>query len=276
MKKVVAYLDSYRKVAQEQDQLAQRVRQQSEAKERQLAQYREAETAAEDVVRGKIIDILTASTSPFYMQDVDVDVDAGKYQSRITVRYGEARKFDDDVPLAWTWQAVLSDDGVDRKTSSWSGMNAVTQENVSVLQMTVQALQALASIDDQFVQSLMEDNAVDVHDYVTEKVDRYSERDYDERKLDALAGEDVFVESLNAGRYVTHYFKIIKDTGKQYAVEDWILYRSIKDTQYARNASFEKYETRRYGKKTLLELVKKPVVPVTLDEINDIVRQDNQ
>ena len=279
MKKVVAYLDNYRRVAQEQDQLAKRVKQQSEAKERQRAQYSEAKTAAEDVVRGKIIDILTASTSPFYMQDVDVDVDAGKYQSRITVRYGEARKFDDDVPLVWTWQAVLSDDGVDRKTSSWSGMNAVTKENVATLQMTVKALQALASVDDQFVQSLMQDNTVDVQDYVTEEVDNYSERNYDERKLEALAGEDVFVEGRSSDTYSTkysnHYFKILRDTGKQYVVEDWILYKPIQNPQYARDASFEKYETRRYRKDTLLGLVKTPVVPVTYDEITAIVAEFN-
>ena len=67
---------------------------------------------------------------------------------RVRIECNENRKFDDSSALAWSYDVRLTDDGdVKRESSSWSGMKAVTPEQVNSLKQTVAAVEYLLYVD---------------------------------------------------------------------------------------------------------------------------------
>lgn len=273
-------VEDFENVSREYDDAVARQEEQQKVYQRQRKQYLIRLKASKDIVVENIKNLIEDATDSDFMRFVEVYVSIYPGHGNIRVSYGESNKFDDDVPLVWNWTFELGgyghDDRVDRTTSSWSGLNATTAQNVDTLKKSVSALEALANVNDEYLVSLIKSNVVRPSDYVTQEVDKVDANRYLMRKLEALAGTDRYVLTFD-GPYHQDYYHIVKDTGKQFAVEsvritkpkreyDWRI-----DDYVERDAKVYDLETKRYNKEKFADMVVEPVKPVTMNDIEDMM-----
>ena len=276
-------VEDFDRVSREYDEaVARRDRQQKE-RDRQYKQYSIRLKASQDIIVENIRNLIEDATDSDFMRFVDIRAHVySRHGGTIAVSYGENNKFDDDVPLVWSWTFELgkygNDNEIDRATNSWSGLNATTAQNVEVLKKCVSALEALSQVDDSYIVSLIRENAVAQSDYVSQKVDKVDKDSYLMRKLDALAGTDRYI-LIDDTMYYSDYSNIEKDTGKQYSVETIRVTRPSKSFNYRT----EEYETnlsrkfviedKRYRKDKFLQMVVNPLKVVTMDDIDAMMKK---
>lgn len=163
-------------------------RAENEQKELRRAEYA-IEQAIEDMVISEISDLAALS--------FDVESSARNYESdkfvRLRVLCNEDNKFDHDNALSWSYQVTLEDGKVKRETSSWSGLQATTPEQIESLRQTLTALERLNNMD----WSRLEDLQIpDATDYIkTKDPGPYRGRDFD-RELLALDFEETLGKNL--------------------------------------------------------------------------------
>lgn len=286
MKRVVrSSLERYNKVTDEYKAARARVDEQKRVRDDQESTYNKVNHEAERSVSEYVADVVRRATNESFMSNIDVDTRLFGYSNStkftVHVEYGRASRYSDsaDVALRWEWRVTndkygSKDNEVMRETSSWSGLNGTTSEQLSDLRMSVSALEALSNITDEEIVRVATSWVPRYNDYITQDVDSVKDSDYVLRQLDALTGEDVFVagEEEWYGRY---YYKIVKDTGKQYAVEVW--YLAYPSRAGGRDSSrFMLYDTKRYRKNTLYDMLQMPVVPVTRDQIQAIMDEKDK
>lgn len=282
MKRVVrSSLERYNQVSDEYNAARARVDEQERVREDQKRKYNVERKSATDAVAAYVRAQIVGATSEQFANDLRVFVDVDRmanenYQTaEIRVDYGELRVSDESLPLKWRWSFKVNSKGqTSRESSSWSGLNATTSDHIAQLRQSVNALEALSNLDDERLVKLAFQNAPAYDEYVTQKVDRLDETEYVYKKLDALTGEDVFLAG-DEKWYGAYYYKIVKDTGKQYSVEIWYL-------GYPSNASgrdrteFMLYDTKRYRKDKLYDAVRHPIVPVTREQIQVIMDEKDK
>ena len=282
MKRVVrSSLERYNQVSNEYNEARARVDEQERVREDQKRKYNVERKSATDAVAAYVRAQIVGATSEEFSNDLRVFVDVDRWANEnyktaeIRVDYGENRVSDEALPLKWSWRFKVDSKGrTSRESSSWSGLNATTSDHIAQLRQSVNALEALSNLDDERLVKLAFQNVPAYDEYVTQEVDNVDETSYVYKKLDALAGEDVFVagEEKWYGRY---YYKIVKDTGKQYAVEVW--YLAYPSRAGGRDSSqFMLYDTKRYRKNTLYDMLQMPVVPVTREEIQSIMDEKDK
>ena len=282
MKRVVrSSLERYNQVSNEYNAARARVDEQERILEDQKRKYRVEQKSATDAVAAYVRAQIVGATSKEFANDLRVFVNVdrwvhGNYRAaEIRVDYGEHRVSDESLPLKWRWSfKVYSKGRTSRESSSWSGLNATTSDHIAQLRQSVNALEALSNLDDERLVKLAFQNAPAYDEYVTQDVDKVDEMEYVYKKLDALAGEDVFVAG-DQTRYGQQYYKIVKDTGKQYVIEVW--YLAYPSLVYSREHSeFKLYDTRRTRKDKLYDLLERPIVPVTRDQIQSIMDEKDK
>ena len=282
MKRVVrSSLERYNQVSDEYNKARARVDEQQRILDEQKRRYKVERKSATDAVAAYVRAQIVGATNKEFANDLRVFVDVDRWvhdnyrRAEIRVDYGEHRVSDESLPLKWRWSFKIDSKGrTSRESSSWSGLNATTSDHIAQLRQSVNALEALSNLDDERLVKLAFQNVPAYDEYVTQKVDNVDETSYVYKKLDALAGEDVFVagEENWYGRY---YYKIVKDTGKQYAVEAW--YLAYPSRAGGRDSSqFMLYDTKRYRKNTLYDMLQMPVVPVTREEIQSIMDEKDK
>ena len=282
MKRVVrSSLERYNQVSNEYNEARARVDEQERVREDQKRKYNVERKSATDAVAAYVRAQIVGATSEEFSNDLRVFVDVDRWANEnyktaeIRVDYGENRVSDEALPLKWSWRFKVNSKGrTSRESSSWSGLNATTSDHIAQLRQSVNALEALSNLDDERLVKLAFQNVPAYDEYVTQEVDNVDETSYVYKKLDALAGEDVFVagEEKWYGRY---YYKIVKDTGKQYAVEVW--YLAYPSRAGDRDSSqFMLYDTKRYRKNTLYDMLQMPIVPVTREEIQSIMDEKDK
>lgn len=282
MKRVVrSSLERYNQVSNEYNEARARVDEQERVREDQKRKYNVEKKSATDAVAAYVRAQIVGATSEEFSNDLRVFVDVNRWAAEnyktaeIRVDYGENRVSDEALPLKWSWRFKVDSKGhTSRESSSWSGLNATTSDHIAQLRQSINALEALSNLDDERLVKLAFQNVPAYDEYVTQEVDNVDETSYVYKKLDALAGEDVFVagEEKLYGRY---YYKIVKDTGKQYAVEVW--YLAYPSRAGGRDSSqFMLYDTKRYRKNTLYDMLQMPVVPVTREEIQSIMDEKDK
>lgn len=82
--------------------------------------------------------------------DLDLQVNVGNNfgDIKVGVSSNEGNVHGEDKALSWTWTVVLDDEGtISTSSSSWSGLQATTKEQLESLRQTVTALEILNDID---------------------------------------------------------------------------------------------------------------------------------
>ena len=286
---VKSSVEDYESSVQRYNEAVQRHNDQQKSYDRQKKQFNVKNKASEDVVSFAIRDMLEDATSPEFMQDVDVFVGIDFYSrsntyGKISVDYGENRKFDDDVPLVWNWTFYFSgsDDSsggkTNRETSSWSGLNATTAENINILKQSVSALETLAKVNDTFILNLLRSNAIYKEDYVTQKVDKVDTAKYLQEQLEALAGTGMLIrteDNISSERYI----ELVKSTPSQFTVTTYSVRKPSKSYDYRVNdyvdslSKMYTFESKRYRKDKVYDMVKLPLVVKSRDDISSMMLQ---
>lgn len=148
---------------------------------------------------------------------------------RISIDCNNHRVFDENSALSWSYEAVVNKKSgeVVRKTSSWSGMSAVTPAQMKSLHETVDALDYLNSID---WNQLLELTFPQYEDYADPNAPaRPDSRDFRSELRDAtledLVGTNQAIAIQNPGTESIVYgspvlfAKILKISGSQYTIQ---------------------------------------------------------
>ncbi len=109
----------------------------------------------------------------------------------ITIRVNDHMMSDPSSALSWDYEVRVNDGEVKKETSSWSGMQAVTKEQLESLRQTLGALEWLSTVDwAPFIKGTLPDYLEYYHDIP----DRPEDRDFDKE----LFEEDIR-DSFNKG-----------------------------------------------------------------------------
>ena len=217
---------------------------------------------AEQDVTNPIKQQLESDLSVFDLLQFDVNVERnyGGKGVRVRIECNENRKFDDSVALAWNYDVNLTKDGeVKRESSSWSGMSAVTPEQVASLKQTVEAVEYLLNLD---WASLLDVTLPEFSDYYTGALPEPEREDFDtelrEAELEGYVGTDtlILVENFESsgwrGREV--YVRLIRETPSQYVCNIFHPYELSSFKEQGRK--LEDRYTQRVKKSNIVPVVK--------------------
>lgn len=233
----------------------------SKAHDEEYRQYQDAQEAVYLPVRQALEDFF----SQYSRLRADIRVYPGKFGSDgLSVRIDVAGVDPKTTALKWSYEVYLTKGEIQRETSSWSGLHAVTADELAELEQSVACLKSLADFD---WKSLL-DRALPKHsDYVKTKVPSYSEiPDFDSEltaaTLDELIGErkmikvQPFTGSFYRGPV---YIGIIRDSNTQYTIVECprYAYNNGEATKY-----FDGADTHRVKKSSI-----KPVEPIEIIEV---------
>lgn len=193
-------------------------------KEQHDAQMKNYRNAARDIL-SKIENAVLSELGDL-VEPLDIDVSAGfRWGDKVelTVRSNENSVHDKHKALSWTFRVYLKMNGeIFKESNSWSGLNAVTDEQIASLRMSVEALEILNKID---WASVLDKPEPEYAEYVTTQEPRNREREFD-RELE-MADIEEAIESgglisgkKNSGRSYRGkiWFVIVGETPKQYKV----------------------------------------------------------
>lgn len=138
---------------------------------------------------------------------------------------------DEGRSLTWRWEVALDSDGnVTKSTGSWSGLNAVTSEQMDHLEESVRILKILNNIDWKTMLDKMETIRPKYKDYVTldrPKDDRYEfDKQMKQATIDDAIGQKILVLGYGnqTGGRDGSYYAIHKQTPKQTSVTEFAKY----------------------------------------------------
>lgn len=192
-------------------------------------QYEEWSNALYDVydsVRSEVEDRL----ANFDALDLEVHVSSG-WNDRLEVRVesNQHNLHSEHKALSWDYRASLTKEGeVKKETGSWSGLNAVTEEQLESLRQSVACLEILNSIDWAAILSTPTPNS---DDYIT--VNKYDvnrnrpnfEQELKEAEIDEAIQHGSWIKGHGYKWYMPSapvYYKVLKETPLQYEViEAW-------------------------------------------------------
>lgn len=146
----------------------------------QYRKYLEEDGRREEKIRNDIIGAIGDTSL-----DLEIDV-RGRFESTYEIRVSDENdKFNEDKALSWDWKVYLDKNGyVKKESSSWSGMNAVTPNNISNLKEIVRVLEILNKID--FKMLLEEITPPNYQDYITDRNPKYETApDFDRELMEA-------------------------------------------------------------------------------------------
>ena len=268
------------------DILKQKYEYEAKRAERQ-ARYDEQEQRfyqAENDITSMVEDEIRHQLSRFKALNFNVSVDRGRWRTpglRVRVECNENEKFDDNVALAWNYNANLNRNGeVEKETSSWSGLKATTADQLESLTETLEALKYLNSVD---WATVLNKEMPEYKDYITEEDPSFDSDtpDFDRMLMEAdieecignpnilISGEAGSSSSFRTGRSV--YYKILRETPKQYEVTEYYKpyvdeYMKTNDDDTLLDKARSYRHTYRIAKDKFFSLIDNPVetVEVTL------------
>lgn len=146
----------------------------------QYRKFRTADQSESDRLAEAVKDAIGDTTL-----DIDIDV-TNNFNNGYKVQISDENDmFNDSKALSWSYSARLDkDNNVVKETSSWSGLNATTIENLENLKEIVRVLERLNKIDWQELISTI--RPPEYTDYVTVRDPRYEDRpDFDSELREA-------------------------------------------------------------------------------------------
>lgn len=210
------------------------------------------------------------------IKDYPVTIDVRGLWGELEVSIKRENHKSDEIALSWSWSATISEDTGEVKTesNSWSGMRAVTQEQVEDLVKTADVLRAIVGIDwDAILKKGLQD-APDYSEYITHDNPGSQPKTFDNEYIladvyDAIdEGKFIKGDAINATGLVSSskvYYKVVGETDSSFR----IIYFSERDYQRAQNSgnSVSIFGPITVRKATLLHAIAKKNVE-TLDDPN--------
>lgn len=199
---------------------------------------------------------------------IDGSMTFGKYyEIYIRCEYGQP----DGNALRWTYKVVLTDDGVvEKETSSWSGLEATTEENLHSLEQLLEALRYLNSLN---WAELLNRPVPDPEEFYKDVPKRPAVQNFDQEliaaELENIIGEQKLIRVKNWESCPWRgevYIRILRETPSQYVINIVPTYVVLGDeTERARLDSYlgeDRYDVYRVKKTSI-----KPVTPVDVVDI---------
>lgn len=193
----------------------------------QDASYRQAERAITKAIEDKI----ASGLASFNLLEFDVYVEPyGRYGGpgvSLRVDCNQQKVHDPSSALSWDYKAYITSDGeVVKESSSWSGLEACTEEAMASLKQTVAALEFLNSID---YAQLLNVETPNPKDFFTEDAYMVESRpDFESQLLEAELEEAIGQRVLFLGNplpndeyyagYQNIFYVILGETLKQYKI----------------------------------------------------------
>lgn len=208
-----------------------------DASKKRHDEQKQAYYRAQHDVTNSIAEKVKSAIEDCGLSDVDVRVDPyGRFTSSgsagvsISVRVNEFSKFEDKTALSWNYDVYLHEDGTPvKESSSWSGLKAVTAEQMSDLEATLKALQWLNSVD---WTAMLKVKTPEYRDYISERVPEDRNKEFDDQLLELDIEEAIGTNKLVQGgplpsvedrwsRNQKYWYRIVKETPKRYTVEQY-------------------------------------------------------
>lgn len=197
------------------DQQAQKYNVERDAKKNeydaQMGNYRRVVRNIEDNVRSNLEQVLPYSDLIDIRVSRDYSWSSGEPYLSVKISYDLNKT--KNQSLAWSYSVGLDRDGnIKKESNSWSGLNAVTQEQLDDLEKSIEILKKLNIID---WESIVKTDVPSVVDYVTTKT--LPEKDFTFEQFNAdledFVGQDVIFISKylkSENYYGSRYGYIIK------------------------------------------------------------------
>lgn len=249
------------------DEFDKRANEVKKLQQEEYERYHQAERAVTEGAKKELESML----SKYGFADLEVRVEPGLFRApgiSVTIRVNDRSVHSDKKALSWNYDARLGKDGeVIRETSSWSGLNAVTEEQLSDLENTLACLKMLAGLDwEKFLNRSMPEWKDYIKTETPEDLKRRPnfEQELADAELEDLVGSRKMILCKNFpsswyGRNV--YVAIIKDSGSQWTIKEIPEYYVEQNPEEATKA-FDKSESHRVKKSQIV-----PVKPYKIIEV---------
>lgn len=186
-----------------------------------------------DAIETQVADALSAFT------DLNLEIDASLYgfaeeTIEVSILSNERHVHDEHKALSWSWTARLDKKSgeVKKESGSWSGLNAVTTEQIESLKQSAACLEVINSLDWKKMLNVAVPN---YRDYTSG--DFYEKDPDDGRNFKKELLEADIEEAMDAGLWIIGHgykwyssgadvcYKVLKETPSQYeVVEEWERY----------------------------------------------------
>ena len=226
------------------------------------AQYKSYQEANHAVYQGIVNEVESL------LSGVNLDLELSctrSWEGSIEFRVLDDRHLNQDSKsLSWSWEVNLSEDGeIKKESSSWSGLRAVTEENLSDLEEVVKALKILNNAD---WKTILDKSLPSYNDYITvDSPERYPKPDFNRELLEADVQDAIDAGYLIKGQGYKYfrpgadvYYRVVGQSAKQYKVQE--IYAGYLSKGEDLWADYEYAIT----KEKFYEIIDKPVE--TLDE----------
>lgn len=216
-------------IAKEQAAYTERKAAKKAKKDAQYNEWKKDYLAVTNSVKKQIEDALSAFSA--LNLDIRVEESLQSWGSgsglRVDIRSNEYNVHDEHKALSWNWEAYV--DGrtgqLKKASGSWSGLNAVTAEQIESLKQSAACLEVINSLDWEAMLSV---DTPDYSDYLTDDV--YEKDPEDGRNFKQELLEADIEDAMNAGLWIKGhgykwynssaavYYKVLKETPAQYEV----------------------------------------------------------
>lgn len=244
-------------ILKDKEAYARRKQLQRERNQEQADKYREDYRSIVGPVKAEVEDAISR------FDDLNLEVDIRESWDRnsgleVAVYSNRNNVSSKDKALSWEWSAKINKDTgeVIKESGSWSGLNAVTADNIRSLRQSVDCLETLNSMDWKHILNVQ---LPDLDDYMlSQEKDPDDTRDFDQELVEADVEEAISSGALIAG-HGNHnyrpaarvYYQVLKESESNYWVSE--IYPTVADdpSQYP--------EPYRITKKKFFTLIDKPV-----------------
>lgn len=228
--------------------------------------------SASKAVIQPVIDELNAAFAKWDTMNPDIRAEE-RWEDSDTIGYSIYINVENRQPeglaLKWSYEVRLdSEGGVRKETSSWSGLEATTEENLRSLEQIVGALKYLNSLD---WAKLLNKQVPDYKVFYKDLPKAPAHHDFDQELIDAeladCIGENKLIRVKPWGETCPYrnelYIRIIRETPSQYVINIVPTYAALSNNRsdIDKYLGDDKYDTYRVRKTSI-----KPVFPVdTID-----------
>lgn len=180
-------------------------------------QYRKAEW---DVMKG--VEELVLQKIGKTSLNLDVSVDRA-WRTGLEVRINNGNNPHDDQALNWNWQAKITDDGdVKKDSGSWSGLSAITSEQIANLKESVRVIEVLNNLD---WKNLLTVELPNYSDYI--KTELPEQENFDQQLVEAdvedAAEQGLLIKGHGYKMYApraTVFYNVLNMTDKSFRVQE--------------------------------------------------------